>query len=95
MAAVPQFLNGERFNDEFYIFQGHRGDLFYHGSPPLASDLVSFPVGVDLPNNLRAITPQVLNNEIALLRTNPPEEINSIISRLGRAVPAFFSNVDT
>ena len=89
-----QFLNGERFNGEFFIFEAHEGDLFYHGSPPLASNLVSCPVSDNLPinnfgNNLRAITPQVLNNEIAQLRIIP-EEINSIISRLGRAVPAFF-----
>jgi len=88
--STPSFLNNEHFNGEFYIFSANVGDLFFHGSSHLASKLVLFPTGSNFSNNLRAITPQILNRQITR-----GSDKNSIISRLGNEEPAFFSNIDT
>ena len=87
--STPSFLNNEHFNGEFYVFSANVGDLFFHGSTQLSSNLVLFPTGSNFSNNLRAITPQMLNSQILT------GSKNSIISKLGNEEPAFFSNIDT
>ena len=91
---TPPFLNNEHFNGEFYVFSANIGDLFFHGSAQLASNLVLFPTGSNFSNKLRAITEPILNSRITLLRGSSLEDKNSIISRFGSEDPAFFSNID-
>ena len=46
MSEDKPLLNGEIFNGRFNVFVANKNDLFFHGSSALASNLVSFPVGV-------------------------------------------------
>ena len=95
MTALPlEFLNGQHFNGAFHVFQGNQNDIVYHGSTPLSEHLVLFPVGETFSATLNAVPNHTLNAEIAAARTMAvPEDINSIISRLGNEEPAFFSNL--
>jgi hypothetical protein len=95
MTAPPVlFLNGEFFNGEFHVFRGYQNDIVYHGSTPLSENLTLFPIGTAFSANLNAITYQQLNAEITAAAA-APEDINSIISRLGNEIPSFFSNLTT
>jgi hypothetical protein len=93
---MAAFLNGEHFNGSFHVFQGNLNDIVYHGSTSLSEYLVLFPAGNTFSATLNTVPNQTLNAEIAAARTMAdPEDINSIISRLGNEEPAFFSNLQT
>ena len=90
MSEDKPLLNGEIFNGRFNVFVANKNDLFFHGSSALASNLVSFPVGVDFTYILENVN---VDAEIDQLRGNAPEDKNSILTRLGIPDIAFFSNV--
>ena len=92
MAEDESLLNGEIFNDHFNIFVGNKNDLFFHGSSALASNLVSFPVGIHFSDTLYNVS---VNNQIDRIRVNDPEDKNSILTRLGSPDIAFFSNIES